>query len=242
MTPRPAQTPGRRSAGLAEPHRRPCAARRAARAARRVGRRARVPRPARRCGSTAPCPSDELAVRSGSCCPVIARDPPALQLPVRAVRADVALRRACRRPGGVLLSGVMSFVCVLGLVVIVGHGSRPIPLSVIVLGSASAVMAFGAIRFQSRLFAFRRRAVDVQRTRVLLMGAGEAGAQVLSDILRHPELGLQVVGMVDDDPRARRTRAPRRRGARRPGVDPGARPASSRPTRCSWPSRAPRAI
>ena len=33
------------------------------------------------------------------------------------------------------------------------------------------------------------------------MGAGEAGAQVLNDILRHPELGLEVVGIVDDDPR-----------------------------------------
>ena len=43
---------------------------------------------------------------------------------------------------------------------LVGRGDRPIPLSVIVLGSASAMMAFGAIRFQSRLFAFRRRAVD----------------------------------------------------------------------------------
>ena len=102
---------------------------------------------------------------------------------------------------GVLLSGGMSFVCVLGLVLIMGHGSRPIPLSVIVLGSAWAVMASGAIRFQSRLFGFRRRAAAVEQTRVLLMGAGEAGAQVLTDLLRHPELGLQVVGMIDDDPR-----------------------------------------
>ena len=38
-------------------------------------------------------------------------------------------------------------------------------------------------------------------TRVLLMGAGDAGAQVLSDILRNPELGLRVVGLIDDDQR-----------------------------------------
>ncbi len=102
---------------------------------------------------------------------------------------------------GVLLSGGMSFVCVLGLVLILGHGSRPIPLSVIVLGSAWSVMASGAIRFQSRLFGFRRRAAAVEQNRVLLMGAGDAGAQVLTDLLRHPELGLEVVGMIDDDPR-----------------------------------------
>ena len=100
----------------------------------------------------------------------------------------------------VLLSGLMSFGCVLGLVIFVGRGDRPIPLSVIAIGSAFAMVGSGAIRFQSRLFAFRRRAVDTHRTRVLLMGAGEAGAQVLNDILRHPELGLQVVGIVDDDP------------------------------------------
>ena len=102
----------------------------------------------------------------------------------------------------VLMSGFTSFALVLGLVMFVGHGSRPIPLSVIVLGSASAVMASGAIRFQSRLFAFRRRGVDDHTTRVLLVGAGEAGAQVLGDILRHP-MGMQVVGLVDDDPRLR---------------------------------------
>ena len=64
-------------------------------------------------------------------------------------------------------------------------------------------MAFGAIRFQSRLFGFRRRAVDERQTRVLLMGAGQAGAQVLNDISRNPDLGLQVVGLIDDDPRLR---------------------------------------
>jgi FlaA1/EpsC-like NDP-sugar epimerase len=102
----------------------------------------------------------------------------------------------------VLLSGLASFVCVLGLVVVIGRGERPIPLSVIAFGCATAMMASGAIRFQSRLFAFRRRAVDAEPTRVLLMGAGEAGAQVLNDVHRHPELGLRVVGIVDDDPRS----------------------------------------
>jgi FlaA1/EpsC-like NDP-sugar epimerase len=103
----------------------------------------------------------------------------------------------------VLLAGAASLVGVFGLVMWAGSGTRPIPLSVIVVGSAAAVMASGAIRFQSRLFAFRRRNVDGQRTRVLVMGAGDAGAQVIGDILRHPEMGLHVVGLVDDDPRFR---------------------------------------
>ena len=102
----------------------------------------------------------------------------------------------------VVLSGITSLVLVLGLVLLVGRTSHPIPLSVAVLGSASAMMVFGAIRFQSRLFGFRRRSVEQGGgTRVLLMGAGDAGAQVLTDIHRNPQLGLQVVGLVDDDPR-----------------------------------------
>jgi FlaA1/EpsC-like NDP-sugar epimerase len=103
----------------------------------------------------------------------------------------------------VLLAGAASLVAVFGLVMWAGSGTRPIPLSVIVLGSAATVMGSGAIRFQSRLFAFRRRGVDEDPTRVLVMGAGEAGAQVAGDILRHPEMGLHVVGLVDDDPRYR---------------------------------------
>jgi FlaA1/EpsC-like NDP-sugar epimerase len=101
----------------------------------------------------------------------------------------------------VLVSGITSAALVFGFVVFIGRGSRPIPLSVVVLGSVSAAMAFGAIRFKSRLFTPRRRPVGVPRTRVLLMGAGDAGAQVLGDILRTPELGLHVVGLIDDDPR-----------------------------------------
>jgi len=102
----------------------------------------------------------------------------------------------------VVLSGITSLLLVLALVLVVSRGIRALPLSVAGLGSASAMMVFGAIRFQSRLFGFRRRSVEQHAgTRVLLMGAGDAGAQVLTDIQRHPELGLRVVGLVDDDPR-----------------------------------------
>ncbi len=38
---------------------------------------------------------------------------------------------------------------------------------------------------------------------MLLMGAGDAGAMVLKDILYNPSLGLHPVGIVDDDPRKR---------------------------------------
>ncbi len=101
----------------------------------------------------------------------------------------------------VLLSGVASFLLLLGMTLLLGHGRRPLPLSVVAFGNASALMAFGAIRFQSRLFAFRRRSADSERARVLVMGVGDAGAEVLADILRDPQSTLEVVGLIDDDPR-----------------------------------------
>jgi FlaA1/EpsC-like NDP-sugar epimerase len=105
-----------------------------------------------------------------------------------------------------VLAGATAFLLIVvgGGIIVVG-GTRPMPLSTVVLGSALSMMAFGAIRFQNRLFGFRRRLTATdggrRRVRVLLMGAGDAGEMVLKDILAHPSLGLDPVGVVDDDRR-----------------------------------------
>jgi FlaA1/EpsC-like NDP-sugar epimerase len=80
-------------------------------------------------------------------------------------------------------------------------GRRFAPLSVVILGAALCLMGFGAIRFQSRLFGFRRRSAETRPSRVLLVGAGDAGSLVVKDLRRNPSLGLIPVGIVDDDPR-----------------------------------------
>lgn len=100
----------------------------------------------------------------------------------------------------VVLAGATAATLVGGAVTLVGGAERPIPLSVVALGACMSVFGFGAIRFQSRLFAVRRRTAGPHRKRVLLVGAGEAGAMVLRDIRRDPTLGLDPVGFVDDDP------------------------------------------
>jgi FlaA1/EpsC-like NDP-sugar epimerase len=103
------------------------------------------------------------------------------------------------------LAGAASFLMIVvcgGLFLFVGP--QPLPLATVVLGCGLSVAAFGAVRFQSRLFGFRRRTLrgdDRRPTRILLMGAGDAGAQVLKDILTHPTMSLDPVGIVDDDPR-----------------------------------------
>jgi FlaA1/EpsC-like NDP-sugar epimerase len=84
---------------------------------------------------------------------------------------------------------------------LLGTGIRILPLSVTVFGPALALLGFGAIRFQSRLFAFRRRIEGAEPKRVLVVGAGDAGEMVLKDIVRNRGLGLEPVGLIDDDPR-----------------------------------------
>jgi FlaA1/EpsC-like NDP-sugar epimerase len=91
------------------------------------------------------------------------------------------------------------------LMVIVGElvrdETRPLPLSVIILGATLAPMCFGAIRFQSRIFSVKRRPETSKRSRVLVVGAGESGAMILRDIRRNRSLDLDPVAVVDDDPR-----------------------------------------
>ena len=86
---------------------------------------------------------------------------------------------------------------------IMGEQGRVLPLSVVVFGTFLSLLGFGAIRFQSRLFAFRRRYDAPEPKRVLIVGAGDAGSMVLRDILRNAALGLRPVALVDDDPRKR---------------------------------------
>ncbi len=101
-----------------------------------------------------------------------------------------------------LLAGATALGLLLAISMLADSEGHLIPLSVLVFGCASAVGIFGGIRFQSRLFAFRRRTItDSAPTRVLVMGAGEAGAQIVTDVFRHPELQIQIVGLVDDDAR-----------------------------------------
>jgi FlaA1/EpsC-like NDP-sugar epimerase len=101
----------------------------------------------------------------------------------------------------VALSGLTAGAIIMGISLLTGGGLHVIPISVVGMGAVLAFLGFGAIRFQNRLFAFRRRAEASTRTRVLLVGAGDAGEMILRDLLRNERLGLQPVAMVDDDRR-----------------------------------------
>jgi FlaA1/EpsC-like NDP-sugar epimerase len=103
----------------------------------------------------------------------------------------------------VILAGATAGVIVILLSGLFGGGLRLLPLSVAMLGATLSLIGFGAIRFQNRLFAFRRRTAVGEPSRILLVGAGDAGEMVLRDILRNDSVGLIPVGIIDDDPRKR---------------------------------------
>ena len=78
-----------------------------------------------------------------------------------------------------------------------------VPLSVVVMGAVLTMLLVGGIRFQSRLFAVRKHA-DVPASpgmRVAVVGAGEAGASIVREMLRTPSAGMVPVAIFDDDPR-----------------------------------------
>jgi FlaA1/EpsC-like NDP-sugar epimerase len=101
----------------------------------------------------------------------------------------------------VILATVLAGAVVIVLGELLGGDFRVLPLSVVVFGAFLALLGIGAIRFQSRLFAFRRRTEGQEGKRVLIVGAGDAGEMVLKDIIRNKGLGLRPVGIVDDDRR-----------------------------------------
>jgi FlaA1/EpsC-like NDP-sugar epimerase len=101
----------------------------------------------------------------------------------------------------VALSAVTAGGFVVALDLVVNGADRPVPVSVVGFGALLVLAGFGAIRFQSRLFGFKRRTVPQHPTRVLIVGAGEAGALIVRDIKGTPSVGLQAMAIVDDDPR-----------------------------------------
>jgi FlaA1/EpsC-like NDP-sugar epimerase len=83
---------------------------------------------------------------------------------------------------------------------------RGIPLSVAVIDWSFCLMAMVAIRYTRRwvnrkgyktLLAKKRRPAA---HRTLVLGAGQAGAQIVQESQQNPQFNFQIVGFLDDDP------------------------------------------
>jgi len=85
-------------------------------------------------------------------------------------------------------------------------GTPNVPALVVLVGPVIVMMFQGLVRFQSRLFAFRRNEHPAGDggLRVVVVGAGATGAAAVREMQRSPQAGLVPVAMVDDDPRLQR--------------------------------------
>jgi FlaA1/EpsC-like NDP-sugar epimerase len=110
------------------------------------------------------------------------------------VRDLVRLALGVGLGGGILLS-----------LTLILNNLLPVPRSVPLIASALAFLAMGGVRLGVRLYWEEKkgRRAGKAKKRVLIVGAGEAGAMVAREMLRHPEAGLDPVGFLDDDPNKR---------------------------------------
>lgn len=107
-------------------------------------------------------------------------------------------RHASAQEARRLLGATLSILLILsGLELISG---RSVPWSVILLGTGVGAFAMGATRFQSRLFSFHRRELEPGTSRVIVIGAKDAGASLIAEMQRFPGAGLHPVGLLDPDP------------------------------------------
>ena len=88
---------------------------------------------------------------------------------------------------------------VMALLMVVNVSPRFVPTSVVVTGTVTVTFLTGLLRFQSRLFSFRR-SVDQLGLGVVVIGSGDAGAGIVSDMLHSPRAGFRPVAVLDEDP------------------------------------------
>ena len=96
-----------------------------------------------------------------------------------------------------VLAAGLSATVLLVVVMLIERGRTPI--SVPLIGGLLATACIGILRFQSRLFALRRRS-EGDALRVAVVGAGQAAAQIVRNVRREPG-SFKPVFVVDDDPR-----------------------------------------
>ena len=77
-----------------------------------------------------------------------------------------------------------------------------LPRSIPLINFMLIVLTLGGLRFSLRLMKNQvyRRGPGSADTRVLIVGAGDAGEMIIREMNKHPNLSKEVVGLVDDDP------------------------------------------
>ncbi|MCC7363066.1 MAG: polysaccharide biosynthesis protein [Dehalococcoidia bacterium] len=82
---------------------------------------------------------------------------------------------------------------------------RDLPLSVVLIAGALIFPGMAMVKMRARLL-LRLPWASVASRRVIIVGAGRNGQLLARELQNSPELNLQPVGFVDDDPRKQHTR------------------------------------
>jgi FlaA1/EpsC-like NDP-sugar epimerase len=110
-------------------------------------------------------------------------------------------RVSFRDLGGLLRLSVS--VGILGSLILLLVGPAiQVPRSVAVLDMILSLSLMTGARVASRYWHenfLEHEVVPSKRKRVLIVGAGEAGAMIGREMMRHPEMGIKPVGFLDDD-------------------------------------------
>lgn len=79
------------------------------------------------------------------------------------------------------------------------------PFSVHIIFWILSVVALGGTRFTYRLIEDNKDNMNLkeQKTKLLIIGAGDASALYIKEIKRHQDLNYNIVGLIDDDPSKR---------------------------------------
>ncbi|NTU70927.1 MAG: polysaccharide biosynthesis protein [Coriobacteriia bacterium] len=77
---------------------------------------------------------------------------------------------------------------------------RPVPLGVLMIQALLVFLGASAVRMAARIFMYVRSSRFGSGRRVLIVGGGSAGSLLLREIQSRPDLGLTVIGFLDDRP------------------------------------------
>ena len=109
-----------------------------------------------------------------------------------------------------LVSAIVVSSLIMWTIVLVmprGTGSRPVPVSVPLIASTIMLAASSGVRYLWRLvYEKRMRPQSEALGRVVVIGAGEGGQQIITAMLRNPAGRYLPVAVIDDDPRKRNLR------------------------------------
>jgi len=79
-----------------------------------------------------------------------------------------------------------------------------IPRSVILINGMACILFLGGSRFTLRMIQtyliYKKSDEPDSRVRALIVGAGDAGEIIVREMNKHRELGIKIVGLIDDDP------------------------------------------